>query len=281
MSSFEIIPTFLDSPQGRIFVIHRIPRSLKIRSGVVLVPPFAEELNRSRRMLTLLADALAEGGHHVMLPDFYGTGDSEGEFSEASWSGWLDQLVHCFASMQSDYGISRYSLVAVRTGALLVADCLQRLPPSLGKLVFWLPVIDGDVYLNQFLRLRLASNMLAGDERVNTQSLKQLLADGEVVEVAGYALTSAVADGLLNSSLKRIDVSSLPETCWIDLVAREGVAPPLPNRNLIETWDEAEVNVQHRAVAGELFWNSAEIIENPELVSRTVDFLEGEMKRGL
>lgn len=231
-------------------------------------------------MLTLLADALGEGGHHVMLPDFYGTGDSEGEFSEASWSGWLEQLICCIASMQSDYEISRYSLVALRTGALLVADCLQRLPASLEKLVFWQPVIDGDVYLNQFLRIRLASNMLAGDEKVNTQSLKQLLADGDVVEVAGYALTSAVADGLSKSSLKRIDASSLPETYWIDLVAREGVAPPLPNRNLIETWDEAEVNVQYRAVAGESFWNSAEIVENHELVTKTVDFLKVEMKRG-
>jgi len=234
LSSFDIIPTFLDSPQGRIFVIHRIPCTLKANAGVLLVPPFAEELNRSRHILTLLADSLAQAGYHVMLPDFYGTGDSEGKFSEASWSGWLEQLNYCVGAMQSDYGISHYSLVAVRSGALLVADCLQQLPSSMEKLVFWQPIINGDIYLHQFLRLRLASNMLAGEDKVDTQFLRQLLADGEVVEVGGYDLTSAVADGLSQSSLKLVDPSWLPETCWIDLVARVGGDSPLPNRSLVE-----------------------------------------------
>jgi len=271
---------FIDSPQGRIFVIHRTPHAFKAHSGVVLVPPFAEEMNQCRRMLTLLAEALAASGYHVVLPDFYGTGDSEGEFVEASWRGWLEQLNCTVATVQNDYGIDRYSLLGVRAGTLLVADYLQKSRSKPDKLVLWQPVVDGAVYLKQFLRLRLASDMLAGSKEEDSHSMMQLLSAGEVVEVAGYALTSAVADGLSSSSLKNIEPDSLPATCWIDLVASEGLLPPLPHRNLTETWREANVAMQHQIVIGEPFWNSVGIVENHDVVAKTVNFLKGDEPHG-
>jgi len=277
LSSFSIIPCFLDSPQGRIFVIHHHPHDLKAHTGVVLVPPFAEEMNKSRRMLTLVAEALAERGFHVMLPDFYGTGDSEGDFSEASWRGWLEQLDCSINSMKHDYGIESYSLLAVRSGALLVAQYLQQPYPKMDRLVLWQPVVDGVTYLTQFLRLRLASGMLSGgEEKENTQSLKQQLAEGGVVEVAGYGLTSAVTDGLAASTLKNIVSDSLPPTCLVDLVASEGQPPPLVNRKLAESWIEAGVSLQHFSCVGEPFWNSVEIVEIPDMVTKTVSFFCGD-----
>jgi len=265
---------FIDSPQGRIFVIHRTPCAFKAHSGVVLVPPFAEEMNQSRRMLTLLAEALAASGYHAVLPDFYGTGESEGEFAEASWNGWLEQLDCCIANMQNDYGVNRYSLLGVRAGALLVADYLRKPGSKPEKLVLWQPVVDGAVYLKQFLRLRLAADMFAGSQEENSHALMQMLTAGEVVEVAGYALTSAVADGLSSSSLKNIEPDSLPATYWIDLVANEGQLPLLSHRNLADIWREANVMVQHQTTAGEPFWNSVGIVENRDLVTKTVNFLK-------
>ncbi len=271
---------FIDSPQGRIFVIHRAPHSFKAHSGVVLIPPFAEEMNQSRRMLTLLAEALAASGYHVILPDFYGTGESEGEFAEASWSGWLEQLECCITSMQNDYGVNRYVLLGMRTGALLVADYLQKSRSKPEKLVLWQPVVDGALYLKQFLRLRLAADMLADSQGENSHALMQLLAAGEVVEVAGYALTSAVTDGLSSSSLKNIDPKSLPATYWIDLVASEGQLPPLPHRNLAEIWHEANVTIQYQTTIGAPFWNSVDIVENHDLVAKTVAFFKGDESHG-
>ena len=280
MTTFNVTPVFLDSPQGRIFVIHRHPCSLRARQGVVLVPPFAEEMNRSRRMLVLLAEALARCGYHAVLPDFYGTGDSEGEFSEASWHGWLDQLNCCVASMQNEYGVGSYSLVGLRTGALLATDYLKQFNACPDKLVLWQPVVDGEVYLKQFLRLRLASSMLAGEEGENTQALVKSLADGEVVEVAGYALTSKVADGLSSSALKSVVPGRLPETCWVDLTASNEVPPPLLNRNLVDAWNKSGARVQHLAITGDSFWNSAEVIVNSGLVTQTVNFIRGGEVRG-
>jgi len=273
LTAFSIIPSFIDSPQGRIFVLHHSPRDPKVHSGVVLVPPFAEEMNKSRRMLTLVAEALARRGFHVMLPDFYGTGDSEGDFADASWCGWLEQLNCSISSMKCDYGVNCYSLLTVRSGALLAAQYLQQSYPKVEKLAMWQPVVDGGVYLTQFLRLRLASSMLSGsEEKESIQSLKQRLTDGEVVEVAGYGLASAVTDGLVAASLKNIAPAFLPATCWIDVVANDGQMPPLMNRKLVQSWAEAGVTLQHQCCVGEPFWGSVEIVEIPDMVAKTISF---------
>ncbi len=278
MNSFSIIPCFIDSPQGRIFILHHSPCDLTPHSGVVLVPPFAEEMNKSRRMLTLLAEALAKQGFHVMLPDFYGTGDSEGDFADASWSGWLEQLDCSINSMKCDYDIECYSLLAVRSGALLAAQYLQQpYAAEVDKLVLWQPVVDGAVYLTQFLRLRLASGMLSGGkEKETTKILKRLLAGGEEVEVAGYGLTSAVTDGLAASSLKNITPVLLPPTSWIDVVASEGQSSPLINRKLVQSWVESGVVLQYQICVGEPFWGGVEIVEIPDMVSKTVEFFCGD-----
>lgn len=271
MISTEIFPTFLDTPQGRIFVIHRFPKAVKATTAVVIVPPFAEEMNRSRRMLSLVAEALAGSGYHVVLPDLYGTGDSEGDFSQASWGGWIEQISSCVDNLHIEYGIQRYSMLGVRAGALLLADYLKQAEHRPKRMIFWQAVIDGDVYLKQFLRLRVASDRLAGGA-ADTQSLLQSLEKGELVEVAGYGLINSVSNGLMAASLQGLNVEHLPSSCWIDMVADEKTEAPLPNRKLVQTWSEQGVIIQHQTVVGESFWNSVDIVELPTLIDKTVAF---------
>lgn len=277
MRDISLIPEFLNSPQGRIFTISHANRKCNSQQAVILVPPFAEEMNKSRRMLTLVAEALAGQGYHVLLLDMYGTGDSDGNFSDASWKGWLEQLDCCIDHVKRRYGIDSYSLLGVRSGALLISEYLSHPQIGLNKLIFWQPVVDGANYLNQFLRLRLAASMLAsGEGKESGKELKQLLANGEEVEVAGYGLRLAVSEGLASSSLKNVLPGMIPSTCWIDVVSNEGQAPPLVNRKLIDCWIDAGVAIQHLSCIGEPFWGSSEIIENHDVVEKTVDFLIGE-----
>lgn len=280
MSAFDLIPLFLESPQGRIFVVHRVPRAENLRHGVVIIPPFAEEMNQSRRMVTLLVEALAEAGYHAMVFDLFGTGDSAGEFAEASWSGWLEQLTCCVESLRRDYGIERYSLVALRAGALLAADYLNNLDSSANRperLLLWQPAIDGDLHLTQFLRLRVAADMLNGKrDRELVSAMRQQLEAGETVEVAGYGLTPAVSGGLSSASLKKLTPDHLPVTCWIDLVAGDGQVSPAVNRTLVEALQNGGAKIDYTTVVGRPFWNSVETVENHKLVSMTVAWLRGE-----
>ena len=71
------IPVFIDSAAGRVFAIYHRPAEGGSNGPAMLyLPPFAEEMNRSRRMAALQARALAAAGYGVLLLDPYGTGDS-------------------------------------------------------------------------------------------------------------------------------------------------------------------------------------------------------------
>ena len=54
--------------------------------------PFAEEMNKSRRMAALACRALAEAGHAVLQIDLRGCGDSSADFGDASWGDWQDDV---------------------------------------------------------------------------------------------------------------------------------------------------------------------------------------------
>ena len=77
-------PLFIDRPGGDLFALYHPPRRAP-QGGVVYIPPFAEEMNRSRRMAALQARALAESGWGVLTIDPYGCGDSAGDFADARW----------------------------------------------------------------------------------------------------------------------------------------------------------------------------------------------------
>ena len=81
---------FLEGASGTpLFALHH--RAPGTPRGVVLyLHPFAEEMNKVRRMAALQARALASAGYAVLQLDLRGCGDSGGEFHEASWAGWLD-----------------------------------------------------------------------------------------------------------------------------------------------------------------------------------------------
>ena len=84
---------FLTGRAGALYARYQPPRaSIRHRADVVIVPPFAEEMNKSRRMFALLAERLATLGVGTALIDLYGTGDSEGDFGDARYDVWLDDM---------------------------------------------------------------------------------------------------------------------------------------------------------------------------------------------
>jgi alpha/beta superfamily hydrolase len=57
------------------------------------VHPFVEEMNKSRRMAALQSRSLAARGYSVLQIDLFGCGDSSGDFADASWEIWVQDVV--------------------------------------------------------------------------------------------------------------------------------------------------------------------------------------------
>jgi exosortase A-associated hydrolase 2 len=261
-------PQFLQGPRGPLFSLYFPPAGGSASGRAVLhVPAFAEEMNKCRRMVALQARELAGQGLGVLLLDLYGTGDSHGDFADARWEIWRQDLATGVAWLRAR-GMQRLSLWGMRLGCLLAVDTLAELGGAVDHLLFWQPVASGQQMLTQFLRLRMAAGLLGG-ERESVAQLRARLAAGESLEVAGYELAPDLA-----AALDRVSLADGPAPLglrvdWLEVVAAQdrGLGPA--SARLVQAWEAAGVRVQARPVAGDAFWSTQEIALAPELIRCT------------
>jgi exosortase A-associated hydrolase 2 len=257
---------YLPAAAGQRFCLfHQPPDGRAWRGALVYIHPFAEEMNKSRRMAALQARALALAGYAVLQIDLDGCGDSSGDFGDASWPRWIEDaiLAAAWLRQRSDAPLWLWGL---RTGALLAVEAASKIAlPS--RLLLWQPVHSGKQFVQQFLRLKLAGEMQGGDGKGLMARLREQLANGESVEIAGYRLSPSLACGLESAEL------SLPAQAarieLIELSSRPGaVLSPQASARLA-----AAPVARGTVVGGPAFWQTAEIAECPELIATSIDVL--------
>lgn len=237
------------------------------RSKILYLHPFAEEMNKSRRMAALACRALAEAGHAVLQIDLRGCGDSSADFGDASWADWQADVRLGLACLDQRAPEAPLWLLGLRAGALLAAGDWGR--PA--NYLFWQPMTSGKLALQQFLRLKLAAEMAGGASKGLMEQLKSELAAGRAVEVAGYRLGASLASGLEAAKLAPAGTAGRVE--WLELSTREDAVLTPVSEQAIKSWSEAGWAVRPRLVQGPGFWATAEIELAPALITATVEAL--------
>lgn len=263
-------PGFLAGAQGRVFTLVVAPRGPRSSLGVLFIPPFAEEMNRSRRMFALQAQAFANAGVTALILDLFGTGDSQGDFQDADVHAWIKDLELGMAALL-DRGCSEIAIVALRFGALLAGELVKSRAQSVQGLVLWQPVPSGSSFMTQFLRLRLASDLTAGSERMRVADLTAQLASGDTVDVAGYSVSPQLYDQIQGLELQHGvgGVIDRPITL-MDINTRDGNNPSPGIRSLQSRLAPYYGPVTAVKVSGEPFWQTPEITLAPDLIPVTV-----------
>ena len=110
-SPFE--PFFLPAAHGERFCIFHLPVGAA-RGGIVYLHPFAEEMNKSRRMAALQSRMLAARGFAVLQIDLFGCGDSSGDFGDARWEIWRQDVALAVVAQTTRIGTDPLVGVATR-----------------------------------------------------------------------------------------------------------------------------------------------------------------------
>lgn len=272
-ASLTALPFFLSAGQGERFCLYHEPEpGVPPRGAILYVHPFAEELNKSRRMVSLQARAYAQAGFGVLQIDLYGCGDSSGELATARWETWLGDLARAWQWLAGRHPGPRY-LWGLRLGALLALDFATRVRPD--ALILWQPALSGSAHLNQFARLQSTARLFSGAPAAQQQA-----------EIAGYLMAPA-----LSAAIGRLDAAALAPRCpvqWLELSAAPpsaaddyalaaggaGVALQPASALLIERWLADGAQVHAYPLRGEPFWSSADIGVVPELLAASSAALE-------
>ena len=255
---------FLPAGGGERFCVFHAATGTPV-GNILYLQPFAEEMNKSRRMAALQARAFAARGYNVLQLDLFGCGDSSGDFGEARWNLWKDDV-----ALAADWLGRRAELPlhlwGLRLGALLALDYSRHCGGSVAGLVLWQPVVSGAQFMTQFLRLRLTSDMLSGAVGAGTEQLRAQLVAGKALEIAGYELAPELALAIERLDLAALAPKNVPAQ-WFEVSAEGRPSPAL--RRAREASIAAGAEVELHGVRGEPFWSSVEITECRELIETT------------
>jgi exosortase A-associated hydrolase 2 len=144
----------------------------------------------------------------------------------------------------------------------VAVDAAQRVGETC-NLLLWQAVGSGRIVLQQFLRLKTASGMLAPQARATTEALRSRLWTGETIEVAGYALSPSLARGLDAASLS--PGPNLARLEWVEVARQPQPTLSPAGASAIEAWRCAGWSVRGHVVSGPQFWQAVEIEEAPAL----------------
>lgn len=259
---------FLPVDGGQRFCIYYAAQTAKPLGQVVYIHPFAEEMNKSRRMVAMQARQLSQAGFAVLQIDLHGCGDSSGDFADASWAGWTDDVLHACAWLRDQAGDVPLWLWGLRAGCLLAAQAAARLAQPC-HFLFWAPAAAGKPLLQQFLRLKAAGEMLGGDAKGVMEQLRQRMADGEVVEIAGYGLAPGLAQGLEKAALIPPAHAQHARVEWFELSTRADATFSPATEKAQGPWRDVGCTLRAHLVSGPSFWQTAEIEDAPALLAAT------------
>jgi uncharacterized protein len=259
---------FLPVGQGHRFCLFHTPVTATSCGAILFIHPFAEEMNKSRRMAALQARALADAGWSVLQIDLLGCGDSSGDFGDATWDAWIADVV---AAEDWLYRTTKHRPVlwGLRAGCLLITSVARRISQA-RQFVFWQPVVSGRQFLQQFLRLKIAQQVSGpeGQGRITTQQLRGDLQAGKPTEIAGYTLSARLA---LDMESTELDAPPQPsDIVWIEIDGAQepNISPAADVR--IAAFREQGHRVDASCVSGPRFWQTLEIAECPALIDATL-----------
>jgi exosortase A-associated hydrolase 2 len=267
---------FIPADPGQRFALFHSANGPVERGSILYVHPFAEEMNKARRMAALQARAFAREGFSVLQVDLYGCGDSSGDFADARWEIWRDDLALA-ADWLAEHAARPVHLWGLRLGATLAIEARREAADRYASAVLWQPVTNGEAHMNQFLRLALAGDMIrAAENAPPSGSLRKRLAEGHTVEVAGYRIAPELVRAI---DQRRLDPGFAPPGTvhWLDVKRGSGDIPAAARRTL-EAWRGAGLPATYAGIEGDPFWSSFDIIEVPELVSATTALYAAEAK---
>jgi exosortase A-associated hydrolase 2 len=256
---------FIEGSRGKLFCTLRLPNG-EPSHAVMVVPAFGDEMNKTRRMITETAKRLNESQVAVLIPDLFGTGDSEGNFADADWNGWIEDLgaVRAWAAHRN---LNLNGLIGIRTGALMSAEFVRTHEDAgIRKTIFWQPVLSGRQFVRQFLRVRTMANAVNSGARESIDDLIATIESGEKVLAGGYELGKAIVEPLLSADMTRLACKGLGSLHAIEVTRVEEKCGDYSEQL-------GEISLTGVRCLGEPYWASTETVCDMNVVSGTVELL--------
>ena len=178
---------FHDTGNGRIFCTLIGPRCATNTCLIYFSPLFEERMWSQRIAFNFAQDLAAQGKYTVLIFDYYGYGESEGEAEEFTLAR-CRQDVENLLSVLRKKGFSRFAIWGIHTGCAVALSSIP-LSLNLSSIVLWEPVFGLKKYIYDGLRATITTESTMFKQVLATRDtiIEELLTIGKCVR-EGYQL---------------------------------------------------------------------------------------------
>jgi uncharacterized protein len=212
-----VTPFFFGPSKRRLFGAYDPARAVNgaNRGGAVICYPWGAEYLHAHRSIRQLAAKLSQNGFETLRFDYFGTGDSAGDMTDADFGGWKRDIETAIEELEELAGLKRVALVGLRLGANLAASVAARRRGQVEQLILWDPIVSGRTYLQQF---GLVQRCEGEGALVPCPAARPDTAGGGH-EICGFPLTPGMAHEFENLNLVN-NLVDMPANSLIILSAR-------------------------------------------------------------
>ena len=195
---------FKNSSSKELFgVIHNSEEASS--KGVLICHPLFEEKLHVHRVLVDFSRCLSLSGLSVMRFDYYGDGDSSGDFVEATVETRLSDIGSALEFFRKKAHLQKIAVLGVRFGATL-GSIFSEKGYSIDSLVLWAPVTNGSEYLQEILRMNLVNQVTVYKKVLHSrEDLIKGLKEGKNINVEGYEITRELYEQISSVDLLAAD----------------------------------------------------------------------------
>jgi alpha/beta superfamily hydrolase len=154
---------------------------------VVFCAPFGEEKKCSYRTFVETARELAETGVAALRFDYFGTGDSDGHFSEFAPRRAIGDIAAAAVEARELAGTEHVVLLGLRLGGALALAAAKKAAAS--HVILWQPVLDGKRFFGLTVKRQMLRQQLIGVGETGGDG-------GGVIDLDGFPLSKAAGEEL-------------------------------------------------------------------------------------
>ena len=229
------------------------------KRGIIFCSSFGDEFMKTYGQMVSWARELSSLGYFVLRFHYYGTGDSGGDYSQVTLTGMASDIQEAIKFLRNKTGVEEVGLFGFRLGATLAAkaasventDSLS--DSKVSFLILWSPIINTKNYLESFLRLRIAKELVYQKEsqvKFTRADMIRVLESGREVDVIGYAVSSELYKEMFYSN-PWSGITRLPEKTLI--LCRKGEDIQLST--LVEKY-KASSHIEFKVLQEKIFWDN-------------------------
>ena len=249
---------FYSGHKGQLFRLVRTPAS--VSGHLLFVAPLFEQANSTRHMVTKAAIASYDSGYQSIVFDHYGTGDSQGQLTDASLSLWQQDITKQLGEVRhvSDKPIT---LSLCLSAALLLTDEMLAM---VDYVQLWQPELNGKRFVQQFKRLVLAKNL----QKEKTDSTDE--STSSLITIAGYTMTNSLLDELSKKTLSHISQCQA-DIEWFEWLVANTELTQSRQKQFDSMQQACAKQITLTKISDEKFWLATELQVSQQLLTYVKD----------